>query len=164
MLLLAGCGLREPGVRVRAAALTVAGSAPVLEVDLDPAFSAEMREALERGIDLRLAFALVADRPDAAPVERHLLLRYAPLSARYLLIDVERGSARSFSRRTQLVAALDRVRLPLLPGQATPVPGARWSLAVRVDAETLPGVLRLPALLSPAWRLATHRHAWVAAD
>lgn len=160
--LLAGCGLREPGVSIRSAAVDL-GANPVLAVDLDLALSPPMREALERGIDLTLAFELSPRDATQAPVRRHLLLRYAPLSARYQLVDVERGNARSFARRTQLAAALDRVRLPLRADQLPADAPAGWELTVRVDAETLPGVLRLPALVSGNWRLAAHRYAWAAA-
>jgi hypothetical protein len=139
-----------------------AGPNPVLAVDLDLALSPPMREALERGIDLTLAFELRARDAAHAPVRRHLKLRYAPLSARYQLVDVERGSARSFARRTQLAAALDRVRLPLHAEQLPADAPSGWELSVRVDAETLPGVLRLPALVSGNWRLAAHRYAWAA--
>ncbi len=157
--LLAGCGLREPGVSVRAAALD-GGANPVLAVDLDLALSPPMREALERGIDLTLSFELSARDAEHAPLRRHLKLRYAPLSARYQLIDVERGTTRSVARRSQLAAALDRVRLPLRADELPALAPSEWVLAVRVDAQTLPGVLRLPALVSSDWRLAAYRYTW----
>jgi hypothetical protein len=158
--LLAACA-REPApaATVRAAEV-IADPAPVLTATLELRLSATMLEALERGIPLRIAFALRREGGDATLRARPALeLRYAPLAQQFLLED-DSGTTRSFARRTQLLAALDRVRLPL-PTEWAKVPqDARYSLSVRLDDAALPGPLRLPALVSHDWRISSEVFGW----
>jgi hypothetical protein len=156
-LLLAACGAPASTLRIDAAHLKRDGE-PALEVDLDLALGPRLAEALDRGIPITLRFRLESgDRR----VERHLRLRYLPLADQYQLYDVERGEGRTVARRAQLVAALDRVRLPLDPEWArAPEPLA---LAVALDRSALPAALRLPVLVSPGWQLAGAEIAWTSA-
>ena len=158
---LAACGAREGAPSATILAAAVADEpAPTLTANLRVAFSPVMLEALERGIPLRLAFALQRSGGGASLAARPALtLSYAPLAQQYLLVD-DSGAARSFARRTQLLAALDRVRVPLPPAFAGAPAGARYALRVRLDDAALPGPLRLPALVSRDWRLATDEHVW----
>lgn len=132
----------------------------MLAANLRIAFSPVMLEALERGIPLRLAFTLRREGRGATLSARpSLTLRYAPLAQAFLLVD-DGGATRAFASRTQMLAALDRVRLPLPRDWADAPAGARYELRLRLDDAALPGPLRLPALVSRAWRLATPEHAW----
>lgn len=158
--LLAACARGPaPAASVRAAEV-VAEPAPALTATLQLELSPTMLEALERGIPLRLVFALRRDGGDGTLVARPALeLRYAPLAQQFLLAD-DSGTTRSFARRTQLLAALDRVRLPLPPEWADAPAGAHYVLRLRLDDAALPGPLRLPALVSRDWRLASDEYAW----
>jgi hypothetical protein len=164
--LLGGCADGEPPqARILGAQLR-AEPAPVLEADLRLRFSAPMLEALDRGIPLALEFRLDGrGRVARLALRRHLELRYLPLAQQYQIRDRESGSVRRVARRTQLFAALDRVHLPLPPEwRALAAPPAELRLRVALDDETLPGPLRLPALVSAAWRLRAPEYAWFGAD
>lgn len=156
-LLLAACGHPASALRIDAANLKRDGE-PTLEVDLDLALAPTLVEALDRGIPLTLRFDLAGG---GHRVERHLRLRYLPLVDQYQLHDVERADARGFARRAQLLAALDRVRLPLDPGW-TDAPDD-LVLVVALDRSTLPAALRLPALVDREWQLAGSEHRWTSA-
>lgn len=159
---LAACShdANAPGAEVLGARL--AGDAsPVLETEVDLRFSPTMLEALDRGIPLRLRFELAGERgATRLSAQRELQLRYVPLARRYQVLDLQTGSSRSFPRRPQLLAALDRVRLPLAPEWAALRDGGTLALDLKLDQAALPGPLRLPALLSAEWRLTAKEFAW----
>jgi hypothetical protein len=156
--LLAACGAR-PELAITSARIA-GGDNPALEAGLELALGPTLGEALARGIPLTLVFELEAEDHDA--LERRLMLRYLPLAERWQLVDLDTGSARSFARRTQLLAALDSVRLPLDP-EWVERGGPRYALSVRLDRDALPGTLRLSARVAPAWRLASEEYRWIAA-
>jgi hypothetical protein len=156
-LMLAACGKPASSIRIDAANLKRDGE-PALEVDLDLALSRTLTEALSHGVPLTLRFRLATRERS---VERHLRLRYLPLVDQYQVLDLERGDSRTFARRAQLQAGLDRVRLPLDPEWAT-VPG-ELVLTVALDRSTLPAALRLPAMVDGEWQLAGSEHRWTSA-
>ena len=159
---LAGCdaGGDAPSAAISGARLA-GETLPVLEAEVDLLWSQTMLEALDRGIPLRLRFELAA--PGASPplqARRELQLRYLPLAHRYEVRDLQTGSARSFPRRPQLLAALDRIRLPLGVEWDPLRAGGALRLDLALDHGALPGPLRLPALFSTQWRLASGEYAW----
>lgn len=156
-LMLAACGKPASSIRIDAANLKRDGE-PTLEVDLDLALSGTLTEALSRGVPLTLRFRLATDRRS---VDRHLRLRYLPLVDQYQALDMERGDSRTFARRAQLQAGLDRVRLPL-DAEWAAVPG-ELVLTVGLDRSTLPAALRLPAMIDGDWQLAGSEHRWTSA-
>jgi hypothetical protein len=154
---LAACGQPASTLRIDAASLKRDGE-PTLEVDLDLALSPRLIEALDHGVPLTIRFRIDAG---GQGTERHLRLRYLPLVDQYQAYDVERGDGRTFARRAQLLAGLDRVRLPLGADWAT-APGD-LVLSVALDRSTLPAALRLPALVDREWQLAGSEHRWTSA-
>lgn len=126
-----------------------------LELTQELRLTERMKQALAHGIPLRLRYRISAC---GAQIEHALWLRYAPLDARYELQREGDAEVRGFARLAGLVAALDRVRLPLdLP------PQARCGGYVRLDLDqaALPTPLRLPALMKPEdWRLQSPVRAW----
>ena len=157
--LLAGCAgtsTSTPRAQIVSARIENA-PAPQLVADLKLAFSPEMLEALDRGIALTLELDVRAEDRSLAGVTRSLTLRYLPLAQRYQLRD-DSGAERSFARRSQLLAALDRVRITLPDEWARPPARARLDLAL--DRSALPGPLRLPALYRRAWRFRADGYAW----
>lgn len=139
----------------------VRAPAAALEADLALPFSPVMLDALEHGIPLTLTFALAADAPSGPLArERRLRIAYAPLAQQFQVTDVEVGTQRTFARRAQLLAAFDRVRLPMDDAWATLPDDATLRLSVALDRRALPGPLRLPALFSSDWRLETAEYRW----
>jgi hypothetical protein len=137
------------------------GATPALDASLKLAPTADLLAALDRGVPLVLRMDLRA-RGDGLRLHavRRIELRFRPLSRQYAWTDLDSGAARTFARRPLLLAALDRVRLPLDAGFADLPPGTRLTLALALDVDALPPPLRLPALFSPRWRLATPEYAW----
>lgn len=153
---LAGClGATPERARITAARLVHDGGRTELELTQELHFSQTMREALAHGIPLRLVYGL---RGCGADSLQALTLRYVPLVRHYELQREGEPQARSFARRSALLASLDRVRLSL----PTPPPAdCRGRVQVVLDLTTLPTPLRFPALLRRAeWRLVSPRVTW----
>jgi Domain of unknown function (DUF4390) len=158
---LAACGARAPMLVVQEAGIDAGVLSAHLKWQPDPS----VISALDNGIALDFIVTL---RAQAGPMlgwhrtlatwQRHLELRYYPLSRQYQWRDLDRGETRSFAARALLVAALEDLRLPMA---ATDVPGMqRYALDIALDRDALPGALRLPALLRPAWRLSSGDYTW----
>ena len=158
---LAACAA-APALAVRSASF----QGGVLSARLDWSPDASVLAALDHGIALDFVVHVRAEAParfgwrsTLASVERHLELRYYPLSRQYQWRDLDRGETRSFAARALLVAALEDLRLPL----ALDARGAdRFVLDIALDRDTLPAALRVPALLRPSWRIASGDFAWSA--
>ena len=154
--MLAACGA-DPRAESKITAATLDRATPTLDADVDLRFSRAMLDALDRGIPLTLEL-----RVDAGDLEarRALQLRYLPLARRYALRDVASGDERTYARRTQLLAALDHWRVYLPPEWRALEPGAAVVARVSLDHDTLPGALRMPALIRPEWQLSTAEFTW----
>lgn len=153
---LAGClGATPERARIVAVRLVQDSGRPELEVTQELRFSRTMREALAHGIPLRLVYVVEGCGNDALQA---LSLRYVPLTRHYELQREGESPARSFTRRSALLASLDRVRLPL---QQLPPAECVGRIAVVLDLTTLPTPLRFPALLRWAeWRLVSPPVVW----
>lgn len=148
---------------MRSAAIEAGALAARLEWRPD----ARVLEALDNGIALQFDIGLEAQgraswtgRSTLAAQTRHLQLRYFPLSRQYQLRDLDLNQARSYSSRALALAALEDLRLPLPDWKVAAA--ERYRLQIVLDRDTLPGALRLPALLQPAWRLCKGEYAWPA--
>ena len=135
------------------------GTPPALVLDVSVRFTPELLAALDQGIPLTLEFALeLDDGVTTLGSTRRYELSYSPLSARYRLRELDSGAERSFGYRALLLAALDRLTLPLPPEAARLGPDARGRLRITLPGSTLPAPLRLPALAAPQWRMAAADH------
>lgn len=166
LLLLLGCDAirdQKPGqLTVKEAYLQTLTDGLQLVVNLDCRLSGPMQDAFARGIPLVLVLELRSKGEKAfAPLARRIELRYFPLSQRYQLYDLDFGSVHNFSGAAYLMDALGSLRLPLPVSFAAPAKDSVLALEVYLDRAALPGALRLPALLEPAWRLATPEYLWV---
>jgi len=155
------CGQTPPAFVVRSAAL----DAGALAVRLEWRPDARVLEALDHGIALGFDINVQAQghanwfgRSTLAEQTRHLQLRYFPLSRQYQLRDLDLNQARSFSARALALAALEDLHLPLADWKT--VDAERYRLHIAIDHDALPGALRLPALLQPAWRMCKGDYAW----
>jgi hypothetical protein len=166
--LLAGCeALREqaPGLLVvRDAQLVAVAEGPRLELDLDCQLNGPISDALEHGIPITLEVRLQARGVrGVAQDRRQVELRYFPLTRRYQLRDTGTGDQRSFAAFGYLTEALAALHLPLPAQFADLPPGTELTLDVGLDHTALPGALRLPATLEPAWRLIAPEYVWTVA-
>jgi Domain of unknown function (DUF4390) len=160
---LAACGSRAPMLVVRDAGI----SAGVLSAHLEWQPDASVLSALDNGIALDFTVtlraqgvALIGWHRNLATWQRHLELRYFPLSRQYQWRDLDRGETRSYAARALLIAALEDLRLPIADINT---PGVqRFVLDIALDRNALPGALRLPALLRPAWRISSRDYTWPA--
>jgi len=123
-------------------------------------------EALDHGIALQFDIGVQAQGAGLWPATlaaqtRRVQLRYFPLSRQYQLRDLDLDQARSYSSRALALAALEDLRLPLLDWKVAGT-AERFSLQIALDRAALPGALRLPALLQPAWRRCNGEYAWPA--
>lgn len=165
---LGGCDVlrhQTPGsLEVRGARIVVAADGAQLDLALDCQLNGPMSDALEHGIPITLRIDLSAESAREDINERRdIELRYFPLTRRYQLRDSGDGNERSFSAYGALVDALGALRVPLPEPFGELSPGTRVRVRVGLDHSALPGPLRLPAILEPAWRLVAPEHAWTVA-
>lgn len=163
--LMAGCDAwreQTPGTLiVRDARVVAAAEGPRLEVNLDCRLNGPVSDALEHGIPIALELTLQAHGPRGRLQDRRQVeMRYFPLTRRYQLRDSGSGELRSFPASGYLSDALAALHLPLPHAFARLEPGTRLQLDVGLDHGALPGALRLPATLEPAWRLIAPEYAW----
>lgn len=129
---------------------------------------ASLLDALDHGIPLDFVLSLKAQKRallgmhrDIAEQQRHIQLRYYPLSRYYQFRDLDMGQTRSFPARASALAALENIRIPLATWNAKTVD--RYQLDVAIDRTALPGVLRMSSLVRPAWWLNSGSFTWPAA-
>ena len=156
-MLVAACSGRTPERAVLLQARTGgSGGQPWIELDQRLRFSPTLIEALDNGIPLQLGYRFdwcEGAHSQGAPLQ----LRYAPLSAHYELVGIA-GPSRRFAQRAALLAALDRVRLPL--AKAPPLDCALVA-EVALQLTALPTPLRFPALFEPdQWRMVSAETRW----
>ena len=159
---LVACTGSGEGAPLRITSATVAQGVLTARLQWQP--SQVLLDALDNGIVLDFVLDLRAYGParfgvrdTLAHAERHIELRYFPLTRRYQLRDLDRGETRSYAARSLLVAALEDLRLEL-PNDWTRAAGD-FALSIRLDRDRLPGALRLPALLRPEWRLSSEDYS-----
>jgi len=168
-MLIAGCGViaqQRPGqLVIRGARIAGPDDAPLLALGLDCKLSGPMQDALDHGIPLTLRIRIEASRwryaPNATTSEHRVELRYFPLSRRYQMRDLDTSAdVRSFATPGYLFAGLNSLRLSL-PATFSNLPtGTSLRVGARLEIESLPGALRLPAVFEPAWRLSAAEYAW----
>lgn len=159
-LMLAGClGSTPERATITAVERIDGATGAELELTQQLKLSRTMLNALASGIALRLVYQI--DACAAGPQGSVIELRYVALTRSYEMRRNEEPEVRRFARRAALLAALDRVRLPLA---GEPGPDCRGSVQVALDLTTLPTPLRFPAFLKPGeWRLVSPSAAWPAA-
>lgn len=166
--LIAGCGAiaqQHPGaLAIRLARIAGTSDAPMLELGLDCRLSGPMLDALDHGIPLTLQIKADAGRwrlLSSAHSEHRIELRYFPLSRRYQLRDLDASAdVRTFATPGYLLAGLNALRLPLPAAFASLPRGTSVRIDAEIETAALPGALRLPALIEPAWQLSAAEYTW----
>jgi hypothetical protein len=128
--------------------------------------SSEMREALTRGVRLRLEVATRVSRR-FGPIALESESRRYPIEISYLPLTEEwRIEATDSSERyPRLWLLLDALAAPRsfdtgLESDALGLQAWQVQVRVRFDRDVLPPPMHLPALLSPQWRLKSEWHTW----
>lgn len=157
LLALTGCSAPPRHATIHAAHTLAGGAELELEVLQQIQLTSVMRDALDHGIALRLAYRI---ETCGQRRERAFWLRHAPLKRQYELQLEGATEVRDFARVAALEAALDRIRLPLdLPADAA----CGGNVQVRLDLAALPTPLRFPAFFAAEqWQLASAPFAWPA--
>ena len=161
---LAACAREPESMSIQSASI----SADTLLAQISWQPDSNLLDALDHGIPLDFVLTLKAQkhalfgmRRDVAEQQRHVQLRYYPLSRYYQFRDLDFNQTRSFPARASALAALENIRIPL---EAWNAQGAdQYQLDVAIDRTALPGVLRMSSLVRPAWWLNSGAFTWPAA-
>ncbi len=128
--------------------------------------SSEMREALTRGVHLRLEVATRISRR-LGPIALETETRRYPIEISYLPLTEEwqidaNDQTELHPRLWLLLDALAAVRSFDTGLKSKMLDGHGWQVQIRVrfDRDVLPPPMHLPALLSPQWRLRSPWHTW----
>lgn len=128
--------------------------------------SAEMGEALARGVDLALKVEIRARQrfgPLYLTVQRHdhpITMSFLPLTEQWQIsID---GETEQFPRDWLMLEALNETRSWSTGLEKADLQRGQWQLRARarVDLDSLPPAMLLPALLSTQWRLNSRNYTW----
>ena len=168
LLFLAGAAWAE-GFSVTEVKTHLEGKVYVMEAQIDYRFSEAALEALDNGVPLTLDVHLQVRRKSAwmwedSLVDRHLryLIRYQPLSERYLVAELPDGPKQSFVSRAAAITALGELEgIPLLGSdRIKPDQLYQVELKTSLDIEALPLPLRPMAYLKPSWKLSSGWTEW----
>lgn len=131
--------------------------------------TAPVREALDNGVDLTIAWEIEINRhndwwldSDVAHLVQRYRLSFHELSLQYVVTNLNTGQQRSYTR---LQSALNRIGMligfPLID-RVLLDDGGRYSghVRVRLLQEELPLPLRAVALFSGAWNLESEWYQW----
>lgn len=152
VLALAACTGASGTLVITRAVLDPAGNR--LNLDLDLRLSPTHLDALDHGVPLRLEF-ITAPLAGAGTIEA-IELSYSPLSDHYELRRTDESAPRVFQTRAQLLAALDRISLPVVGGST------QGFVRARLNIDALPPALRMTARFDRRWQLETRTSAWQA--
>lgn len=166
--LFAGCAGADRAAQLRVRNAQLANGVLTAQLQWQP--NDTVLDALDHGIALEFLLRVRAYGParlgwhsTLAQADRHIELRYFPLSRRYQMRDLDRGETRTYGARGLLVAALEDLHLAL-PADWAGSGAQSFALSIDLERDNLPGALRLPALLNADWHLSSGDFAWPATD
>lgn len=141
----------------------------VLDAEIDYQFSAPVLEALQNGVPLVVELQIEVARRRAwlwnkqkTRLAQRYQLSYHALTEQYLVKNLNSAVQQNLPSAEDAIGVLGRVtELPLLDKRLL-APGANYTvrLRARLDLDALPTPLRLPAYLSPQWRLSSEWYTW----
>ena len=162
--------VQADGIEVKTAELVATGDAYQLNVDFGVDVSAEVEEALNRGVPLNflIEFQLVATRrywfdDEITSASQRVRLSYHALSRQYL-INLP-NHQKSFSTLNEALEELSRVRDWIVLEKSQIAKGENYQamLRMRLDHTRLPKALQVEALGSEKWNLVSERYRWTPA-
>ena len=141
----------------------------VLDAQVDYQFSAVVLKALENGVPLVIELEIEVVRrrtwlwnEQETQLAQRYQLSYHALTEQYLVKNLNSAVQQNLPSTEAAINALGQVtNLPLLDKRLL-VPGENYTvrLRARLDLDALPTPLRLPAYLSPQWRLTSEWYTW----
>lgn len=158
----------KEGVRVKSAELVAVGETYQLKADFDIVFSAEVEEAVSKGVPLNflVEFQLVSPRQywfddEITTASQDIRLSYHALSRQYLL-NISQHQ-KTFATLAEAKDELSRLRdwVVLEKSQLAPNENYEAMLRFRLDPAKLPKQLQVEVLGSEKWSLVSERHRWV---
>jgi hypothetical protein len=161
---------RADGIEVKNAELIATGDAYQLNADFNIEVSAEVEEALSRGIPLSflIEFQLVAPRrywfdDEITSASQRIRLSYHALSRQYL-INLP-NHQKSFATLPEALEELSHVRDWIVLEKSQLAKGENYQalLRLRLDHTRLPKALQVEALSSEKWNLVSERYRWTPA-
>jgi hypothetical protein len=161
--------LADDDFRVQSVSTRTDGDMLVMDAQLDYGFSEVAIEALDNGVPLTLEVHIQLRPTDAwiwdqSLVDQRLryVIRYKPLSERYLVTRLPGNGGRSYVTRDAAVAALGDLRdLELVPTDRLEADkDYEIHLQAALDIEELPLPLKPMAYLFPSWKLSTGWTKW----
>lgn len=158
-----------PGIHIVEVRAELRDDVYYLDADIDYVPSRQIGEALERGVPVPvlLTIEILRERQylwneTVATLEQRYELDYHGLTRQYVIRNINIGTQTAYPSLEAALAALGRiVDLPLIDANLLDpdaVYGGR--LQARIDVNALPVPLRLRALVTPEWRLASEWHEW----
>lgn len=145
------------------------GETVVLDARIDYRFSAVALEALDNGVPLTLEVHVQLRPADAwvwedSLVDQRLryMIRYKPLSERYLVSRLPDTGGRDYVTRDAAIAALGDIRGLDLVSIDRLEPNREYEvhLQASLDVESLPLPLKPMAYLLPSWKLSSGWTKW----
>ncbi|TSA48970.1 MAG: DUF4390 domain-containing protein [Nitrosomonadales bacterium] len=170
LLLSAASGALADGIEVRTAELVAAEESWQLNADFDIGFSADVEEALSKGVPLNflIEFELVAPRrywfdDEIASASQRVRLSYHALSRQYL-INVG-PHQKSFASLQEVREELGKLRGWPVVEKSQVKKGETYHalLRMRLDHSSLPKALQVDAMGSEKWKLVSDRYGWTPA-
>lgn len=171
LLMLVLCGMASSvhaaALQIKSAELVEAGEGYQLNADFDLNFSAEVEEALNKGVPLNfiVEFKLTSPRrfwfdQEVVTAAQQLRLSFHALSRQYL-INLPQHQ-KSFASLPEALEALSRIRdwIVLEKSQVGKDEEYRAELRFWLDTERLPKALQVEALGSEKWNLSARPYRW----
>jgi len=168
--LLLGTGVAEAKkpFEIRTASSRLADGVWFASADIDYRLSDDALEALQNGVALTIQLQIEVTRvrrfwtdAQVASLQQAYLLRYQPLSERYVVRNLNSGDHKSFATLFSALNDMGRiVDLPII--DASVLSDARYEISMRavLDQNTLPGPLRLLAFWGEGFRLVSDWYTW----
>lgn len=155
------------GIHVKEAELVATGDAYQLNAEFDINFSAEVEEALNKGVPLNflLEFQLVSPRrywfdDEITTTTQLIRLSYHALSRQYLITMPQHQ--KTFATLQEAKDELSQLRdwIVLEKSQLSKGENYQAVLRLRLDTSRLPKPLQVEALGSERWNLVSERYRW----
>lgn len=131
--------------------------------ELGLALSENAREALRHGVALTVELELIlrntADQTRVGNETLRYEIRYLPLSNHYQVSGLNAGNPGTFPRLRHALAELSRIDFSIATGA---LPAGHYELLARsrLDRQSMPPPMRLPALFDQGWKHASGWSSW----
>lgn len=140
-----------------------------LDAGFDVQFSAQLEEAIDRGVEVEVVIEVSAVRErrflwneEVARVAQRYRIHYSDLTRRYIVQNLNAGTRFSLPSLAAVTAVIaNLIDFPFLDYSLLK-DNERYlgRLRIGVDIESLPVPLRLRAYISPAWHMTSQWFTW----